>query len=202
MAKEDIPELQSIWDEAKGYIEHGDFDKAIEIYKYILIRYVDNAVAVKYANAYLGDVYLTLKQPDTAQIHIQKAIDADSEEPSYRYQMGFTYSLKRKWRMAIKEFEIAITKEPNNGEYLRGLGWAVYNGGDTAKGLNYLLKANEKEPKNVNILNDLSVVYMGLLDFKNAKQCIKRALLIDPDNDLAKETLKQIKYLQKNYNLD
>ena len=37
MANDNAPELQSIWDEAKGYIERGDFDKAIDIYKYILI---------------------------------------------------------------------------------------------------------------------------------------------------------------------
>jgi hypothetical protein len=47
VANDDAPELQSIWEEAKGYIERGDFDKAIEIYKYILISYGDNAVAAK-----------------------------------------------------------------------------------------------------------------------------------------------------------
>jgi tetratricopeptide (TPR) repeat protein len=195
VANEDAPELQSIWDEAKGYIERGDFDKAIEIYKYILIRYGDNAVAAKYANAYLGDIYLTLKRPDKAQIYIQKAIDADEEYPSYRYLMGFAHSLKHQWKMAVKEFEIAVAKDPDNGEYLRGLGWAIFNGGNTLKGLHYLRRANKKEPQNVNILNDLAVVYLGLLDFNSAKQCIKKVLAIDPDNGLAKLTLKQIEYL-------
>ena len=112
MAKEDIPELQSIWDEAKGYIEHGDFDKAIEIYKYILIRYVDNAVAVKYANAYLGDVYLTLKQPDTAQIHIQKAIDADSEEPSFRSRWVSHIHLNVSGGWQLKNLKLLLRKSP------------------------------------------------------------------------------------------
>ncbi|GAI08540.1 unnamed protein product, partial [marine sediment metagenome] len=39
-----------------------DYDKAIEIYKYVLIRYSDNDIAVEYANAYLGDIYLTLRR--------------------------------------------------------------------------------------------------------------------------------------------
>jgi tetratricopeptide (TPR) repeat protein len=195
-------ESVTIWDEAKACIERDDYDKAIEIYKYILIRYSDNAVAAKYANAYLGDIYLTLKDPEKAQIYIQKAIDIDAENPSYRYQMGFVYSLQRKWKKAIREFELAVTKGPDNGEYLRGLGWAIYNGGDTVKGLACLLRASEKDPRNINTLNDLAVAYLGLLDFKNAKQCIKKVLLIDPDNYVAKETLKQIDFLLKRHKRD
>jgi len=38
-------ELESIWDEARSHIERGDFDKAIEIYNYIIIRYNDEAIA-------------------------------------------------------------------------------------------------------------------------------------------------------------
>ncbi len=203
MEQNDIPdELKTIWDEAKACIEQGNFDKAIEIYKYILIRYGDNAVAAKYANAYLGDIYLTLKDHGTAQIYIQKAIDTDAENPSYRYQMGFVYSLQRKWNKAIREFELAVAKEPNNDEYLRGLGWAIYNDGDTVKGLACLLRASEKDPGNINTLNDLAVAYLGLIDFKNAKQCVKKVLLIDPDNYLAKETLKQIEFLLKSHKRD
>jgi tetratricopeptide (TPR) repeat protein len=199
----DIPnELDTIWDEARDYIEQGNYDKAIEIYKYILIRHADNAIAVRYANSYLGDIYLTLKNPDTAQIYIQKAVNAAPEDPSYRYQMGFVYSLQHKWKKAIREFEVAIIKSPNNSEYLRGLGWAIYNGGNTAVGLTYLRKATEIDPRNVNILNDLAVVYMGLLDLKSARQCIKKVLLIDSNDNLAKETLRQIDYLQKKFKTD
>jgi hypothetical protein len=32
MTNEDVPELQSIWDEARASVEQGDHDKAIEIY--------------------------------------------------------------------------------------------------------------------------------------------------------------------------
>lgn len=57
MGKENLPELNSIWDDARGFIERGDFDKAIEIYKYILVRYGDNTVAVEYALAF-RDVFI------------------------------------------------------------------------------------------------------------------------------------------------
>ena len=108
MAKEGVPELQSIWDEARQYIESGNHDKAIEIYKYILVRYGDDAVAVEYANAYLGDIFLTLQKLDLAEDHIKKAINLKPENPGYRYILGFVYSHKRQWDKAIPEFEIAV----------------------------------------------------------------------------------------------
>jgi tetratricopeptide (TPR) repeat protein len=58
MDSDTAPEFYTIWSEARTHIEQGDYDKAIEIYKYILIRYNDNDIAVEYANAYLGDIYL------------------------------------------------------------------------------------------------------------------------------------------------
>jgi len=36
MGEDNVSELQSIWDEAKGHIERGNPDKAIEIYEYVL----------------------------------------------------------------------------------------------------------------------------------------------------------------------
>lgn len=42
MNDDDSPELRLIWDEAKGHIDHGDCDKAVETYMYILIRYGDD----------------------------------------------------------------------------------------------------------------------------------------------------------------
>ena len=129
MTSEDIPEIQSIWDDARCFIERGDYDKAIEIYQYILIRYSDYSVAVEYANAYLGDIFLTLQKLDPAKDYIKKAISFSPEKPSYHYILGFIYSNKRQWDKAIAEFEIAVAKEPDNGEYLRGLAWAVYSSG-------------------------------------------------------------------------
>ena len=135
------PELHAIWSEAKEHIEQGAYNKAIEIYKYVLIRYSDNDIAVEYANAYLGDIYLKLRQLSLAENHLRKAIDCSPDNPSYRYLIGFTYSIQSQWDKAIGEFEVALDKEPNNSEYLRGLGWALHCAGDKAKGLAYLHRA-------------------------------------------------------------
>lgn len=196
------PELSTIWDEAKTNIEQGNYDKAIEIYKYILIRYPDEKVAVEYANAYLGDIYLTLHQPELARGYISKAIKLNPDNSSYRYQLGVSFSTQSMWKKAVHEFQIALQKEPHNAEYLRGLGWAIYNESDKIKGLDYLIQASKLEANNINILNDLAVAFMGIFDLKNAIKYNKQALKINSGNFLAKNISEQIKHLQAHWPID
>jgi len=192
MGKEDLPELNSIWDEARQYIESGNHEKAIEIYKYILVRYADNAVAAEYANAYLGDLFLTLKKIELAENHIKKAINLKPENPGYRYTLGFVYSHKRQWDKAIAEFEIAVAKEPDNGEYLRGLAWAVYSSGDVTQGLTSLIKASRLAPDNANILTDLAVAYLSSINIDKAREYAEKAARLDPTNAVAEDVLKKV----------
>ena len=140
---EETPELQSIWDEARGHIERGDYDKAVEIYRYIPIRYADNAVAAEYANAYLGDIFLTTRRLDLAEKHLKKAITMAPGNPHYHYLLGFTYSIKEQWAKAITKFRKAIRLGPDDGEYERGLVWAMFNGGNRTEGIGHLYRALE-----------------------------------------------------------
>lgn len=154
------PEIDTIWDEAKAYIERGNFEKAIEIYKYILIRYEDDSVAIEYANAYLGDAYLTLRKLNRAENHLKKAISIAPEKADYHYLLGFVYSIDCYWSKAIKEFEIAVMANSDNAEYLRGLGWAYFNNDNRSEGLGYLQKATKLDPSNINILLDLANAHL------------------------------------------
>jgi tetratricopeptide (TPR) repeat protein len=193
------PELHTIWSEAKEYIEQGDYDKAIGIYNYVLIRYGDNDIAVEYANAYLGDIYLTLRRLGLAEKHIKKAIDCSPDNPGYHYLLGFTYSIQHQWGKAIAEFEMAVARESNNSEYLRGLGWAIHCAGDKAKGLAYLHKAIDLAPTNVNILTDLAVAYLSALQFKKARDYAEAAMRSDPSNIMAQDVLKNVLSFDKGF---
>ena len=196
MDSDATPEIHTIWSEAKTHIEQGDYDKAIEIYKYVLIRYSDDDIAVEYANAYLGDIYLTLRQLNLAENHIRKAINCKPDKPSYHYLLGFTYSLQRQWDKAIGEFEAAAAKEPNNSEYLRGLGWTLHRAGDKAKGLAYLHRAIDLAPTNVNILTDLAAAYLSDLQFHKAREYAKKAMQIAPNSNVARDLLDNIDRFQ------
>ena len=156
MNSDDIPELRSIWDEAKGHTEQGEYDKAVETYKYVLIRYTGSTIAVEYANAYLGDIFLATRHLDLAEKHLKKAITAAPSNPHYHYLMGFTCSVKEQWVKAVTEFRKAIRLDPDNGEYERGQGWAMFNGGNRTEGLSHLYRALELLSSNLHAMTDLA----------------------------------------------
>jgi tetratricopeptide (TPR) repeat protein len=192
MYQQDKPELHSLWAEARQYIESGSHEKAVEIYKYILVRYADDATAVEYANSYLGDLFLTLRNLDLAEKHLKKAINITPENPGYRYILGFIYSHKRQWNRAISEFEIAVNMDPDNAEYLRGLGWAVNQRGDTARGIALLEKASRLAPANADILTDLAVAYLSAVDINKASEYAERAVRMNPTNTVAQDVMKKV----------
>ncbi len=199
MGKENLSELQLVWDEAREYIESGNPDKAIEIYKYILVRYGDDAIAVEYANAYLADLYLTLQKYDLVESHIQKALKLKPENPGYRYILGFAYSYRKQWDKAILEFEAVVKIKPENGEYLRGLGWAKYSSGKVAEGLAILEQASRLEPDNANILTDLAVVSLSLPDMNKAREYAEKAVRLDPGNRVARDVLHNVLVFSRSF---
>jgi tetratricopeptide (TPR) repeat protein len=114
-------------------------------------------------------------------------------------QLGFVYCKTERRKKAISEFRIAVSKEPCNGEYLRGLGWAVYSGGEKIKGLAHLQKAHELKPCNINVLNDLCVAYLAMLDLKKAKKYNQLAVKIDRSNIIARNIADAILQLEKHW---
>jgi len=197
MEIDDEPEIVTIWNEAKSCIDQRDYDKAIEIYKYILVRYVDDSTAQEYAHAYLGDVYLTLRNIDQAEVHVNTAIGYKPEKAEYHYLLGFIYSLKHNWNRAIGEFEKCTSQKPDDAEYLRGLGWAYFNAGVQLKGLSHLQTALELEPSNINILLDLANVYLLMADFSEARNYAAEVLRLQPGSNMARQVLGKIEQFRR-----
>jgi tetratricopeptide (TPR) repeat protein len=198
MNNNEVPEPRSIWDEAKGHIERGEYDKAVEIYKYIIIRYADNAIAVEYANAYIGDIYLTTRQHlDLAEKHLMKAATLAPVNQHYHYLLGFTYSVKEQWAKAVNAFLKALSLDADNGEYERGLGWAMFNGGNRAKGITHMYRALELSPSNIHTMTDLATALLMLGNVEKAREYGEKALRIDPGYVLAQNLLKTIDQIER-----
>ena len=197
MNRDDRPELLTIWDEARRHIENGDYDRAIETYQYIIIRYDDNEAAVEHANAYLGDIFLTLRKLALAEDHLKKAIGYAPDKSHYHYLLGFTYSVMEEWQKAKAALEVAIQLEPNNGEYVGAFGWAVFNGGDSVEGLAQLHRAAELAPGNTNILTELAAAFLTMGNLDEAEKYGNKVLRIHPDHALALDLLKNVNRLRE-----
>ena len=185
----DDTELESLRSEAMGCCDRGDFDKAITIHKNIIARYKDNDRACSYSYVSIGDIYLTLRKLEPAEDYLKKALGYDPLNPKCHYLLGFTYSISKQWDKAIKEFEISLRQQPEEAEYLRGLGWAMWSAGDKGHGLEYLKRAIGLAPDSVNILTDLAVIYMRNGHLDTAQEYAERAVKADPKSAVAKDVL-------------
>lgn len=197
----DQPEFDTLWDEAKAHIDHGEYDRAIDIYKYILIRYSDNLKAVEFANACLGDVLLTTgTHIDQAKRHLKKAIELSPDNAHYHYLLGFACSLRKQWARATYFHRKALALDPNNHEYERCLGWAMVNGGEMVKGLDHLNRALDMSPSDVNVLMDLGSAMLMMGDLSMAKQYAEDTLRINPSSEVAKKLLETVNSIGKKLN--
>lgn len=191
------PELVSVWDEAKGHIDQGNYEKAIEIYRYILVRYAEDDIASEYANAYLGDIFLTIGSLNFAEKHLKKAIIYAPKKPHYHYLLGFVYSIREQWAKAVKKFKVSIQLDPSNGEYERGLGWAIFNGGDRIEGLAHLYRALDLSPSNANTLTDIATAMLVQGNTDKARDYGEKAVQLDPGYILAHKLLETIGWIER-----
>ena len=186
-------ELDDLWHEADDHINHGRFDKAIEIYEYILIRYGDNNSAAEHAHDRLGDVLLTLGRTDQGENHIRKALSYDPENHRYHSLLGFVYYTRYEWENAVQEYKLALDREPWNSGYLRALGEATFNSGDKKTGLEYLQEVAPLYPDNSGMLAELATAYMSLGDMTSAREYAEEAVRTNPADVMAHAVLRRIK---------
>ena len=96
-----VPVPDNLWQEANEHTSRGNFDKAIEIYKYILIRYGANNLANEFANARLADILYMIGQSELAEDHIRKALNYNPENPDYHCTLGVIYYTRFEWEKAV-----------------------------------------------------------------------------------------------------
>ena len=192
-------ELETLRSEAINCCKEGNFDKAIEIHKGIIARYEDDAEACEYACASLGDIYLTLRELDLAEDYLRRAMSYSPLNPFYHYLLGFTYSVSKQWGKAIVEFGLSIKQNPDEPEYLRGLGWTMRSAGNQTEGLNYLRQALALAPDNANILTDLATACLAEYNFSRALEYAQRAVKVAPDSALAREVLAHVRVFQREF---
>jgi len=190
-------ELDDLWHEADDHIDHGRFEKAIEIYRYILVRYSDNNVANEYANAHLGEMLLMLGKTDLGLCHIKKALSYDPDNPRYHYLLGFVHYTRYEWENAVQEYKLALDREPWNQEYLRALGEATFNSGDKKTGLEYLHEVAPFYPNNSGMLTELATAYMSIGDMTSARQYAEEAVRTNPGDIMAHAVLRKIKQVTR-----
>jgi len=178
---------------ADTYVKLGQIDKALkyleetkETFKDVFSYYV-----------ILGDAY-KLKDDDNKAIEdYKRAVEINSKDLSTLIKLAELYKKMKKWNEALIYFENALELDKENENVLINISYCWNNLGEYVKAINTLKEITTRiNPKNIDARINLGVVYLKFNLPEYAYREWKEALKINPNNELVK---KHIEDLKKNY---
>ncbi|HUI58184.1 MAG TPA: tetratricopeptide repeat protein [Bryobacteraceae bacterium] len=120
----------------------------------------------------------------------QKVTEKDPKDVESWIMLGKLYGTTNNAPEAEKAYNTALALEPDNEEALTGLAMIYGNMGDTAKAIEKLKAATDKNP-NERSLMILAKAYEEQKDYKNAAETLKKAVALAPDNDRLTNSLAE-----------
>lgn len=163
--------------------EKNDYVKAKE---YALKAYMLDSNRVK-CSSFLGTIYLTFAQYDSAHYMLRKAFSLDSLDELTNYHLGMLYFADIKYHDYKKSeyhFEKSLQVEPDNPITLFNLGMIAYKGSEYEKAKKYFLRFVQMRPNDFSGNEMLGSVYQFQKNFDKAKYHYEKAISINPKDEL------------------
>ena len=110
--KIDPNNINALYTKAHTYKGEQKFEKAIDIYTYIL----ENIEVAKYTNMYIGECYYRLKKYNLALEEFEKALEFNKDDYKLLAALGWMYAMKRKYNKSIEYCKKALEINPESGD--------------------------------------------------------------------------------------
>jgi len=134
------------------------------------------------------------------RIHILKQIAKKyPRDKGVHYSLGLYYQLRKSYREAIEELNIALELDPNYGGASNVLGYTYAYMGNLKKAIEYIKRYASLSPGDPNPIDSMAEIYliMGRLD--EAIEKYKEALEAKPDFGFTRLSIGYIYALKENY---
>ncbi len=120
----------------------------------------------------------------------QKITEKDPKDADSWVMLGKLDRVANDAPAAEKAFNSALAVDPDNEDALTGLALLYSDQGDTAKAIEKLKTATDKNP-NERTFSALAESYERVRDFKNAAEALRRAVELSPDDNRLQAGLAQ-----------
>jgi TolB-like protein/Flp pilus assembly protein TadD len=118
---------------------------------------------------------------ERARLNADEALRLQPDLPEGHLALGFSYYYgDRDYEHALAEFDIARRGLPNESQAYMAIGSIQRRQGKWAESTANLEKAATLDPKNTNVVMNLSFSYMAQRDFETANKIIDRAIAASP----------------------
>ena len=152
---------------------------------------------IEYADAWseLGSLFMKNNEFSKGDSCYGQALSIEPDNPLFNN--NFAYALSERSSELFKAQELAkkaISLDPENGSYLDTYGWILFKQGNINKAIIILEKAVQRtSEQSAIILYHLSEAYKQANEDEKAQVTLKKALLIDPENQLYMKSLENLK---------
>ncbi len=156
------------------YYKKGDYTSALREFLKAEKLYSNDP----YLHYDLGLTYKAKNKLDLAVKHFEKALEMKPDYPRAKNALGTVYLDKKEWDTAIGYFK----EVTGNLLYatphlpLSNIGWAYYNKKEYPLAEKFYLEALKIEPKFINALRGLSLVYIAMGRVSEAVATLERAI--------------------------
>jgi tetratricopeptide (TPR) repeat protein len=200
MTKRQSSDPKAKLDHALRTLGRGQYKPALrQLEKLLPLVQADSALSEQVHLA-MADAYLNLRELPSAIRHAETAIELNSESYWGYYLLGFSYSVNENWPQAVSALRQAMALKPDEVEYYRSLGWALYNQGEAKQeGQELLEKALSMAPTHIPILTDLAVLHSQEQRFDQAVIFARRAVELAPSDPMARKVLANLSYVKQEF---
>lgn len=147
----------------------------------------------------LGDNFLSIREYEKAEKALSFSIKNNPYSANANYLLGFVYSATEKWHESVIFLEKADRIHPNHPEILRCLGWSIFHLGERKKGIIILERSLTMNNSDCLIMSDLGLCYLNEKEFDKAKNLFQKILILDPENEKARECLRTTEFFRQEY---
>ncbi|KGP63337.1 methyltransferase [Legionella norrlandica] len=140
----------------------------------------------------LGVVALKREQNQLAVDYFTKALALDNEDIDARNNLAATFMHHDRFENALMHYDVLLKKEPNNIEYLYNSGVAQMALGHLNEAIILFEQILHLQKDHAPSLNNLAAIYLRMEKRDTARDYLKQALAINPQDKVSQHMLNAI----------
>jgi len=148
----------------------------------------------------LIESYIIEEEHKEAKFYCLTLLEKVPNDPFYNCLLGDIYKSLHEYKEAMAAYERALffeTDETMKPAIWNSLAYAYIGTGREKEALEYVQKAIEGDPENINYMDSLAEIYAKMNEYDKALTCYQKVASIDETFNHVKETIKQIENRSK-----
>jgi tetratricopeptide repeat protein len=185
------------FEQANTALHNKNFHRAIELFEQVIAQNPTNVSTIKmyYSKALQGQANsVFIKNPDTAEILLSKAVAADPQNAEAHFDLGRLYTKSKNYPKAIKAYQKAANLSYRPSDAFYNLGFIYASTKDFANAEKMFLHVVDLRPPYLDkVLFNLAVVQQKQGKKQQCIENLEKAMINNPKNQRAQQYLNQLK---------